>query len=91
MNVIINIPSAFRRFTGSAHEIEVDAVTITDALLKMVEKYPRLQGQVLSQDGEIRGFINVFLNAKDIRQLQRGGTPVARGDVITLVPAVAGG
>lgn len=91
MSITIDVPSALRRFTDDQGRIAVEAQTVGDALRSATDRHPRLRRQLYGTNGHIRGFIKVYLNARDIRQLQGEVTPVSAGDSIILVPAIAGG
>ena len=91
MPVIIEIPTAFRRFTEGAPKIECTAVTVAGALNDLTAKFPALGKHVRDDQGQIRQFLNVYLNEEDIRFLQGKRTSVKDGDEVSIVPAIAGG
>jgi molybdopterin converting factor small subunit len=90
-NVVVLIPSGLRRFTGQAGSVELQAHTVGQALRSIAERFPLLRTQMYAGDHELRRFINVFVNSSDIRFLQREHTPLRNADVITILPAIAGG
>ena len=57
----------------------------------MTEKYPKLQQHLFGEDGNLRSFVNVYLNDEDIRYLQKTDTPVADTDLLSIIPSIAGG
>jgi len=91
MSITIEIPTAFRRFTDGTPKLECGAQTVADALNDLVTRYPSLSRHVRDDDGQIRQFINVYLNDEDIRFLGGEASPLKDGDKLLLVPSIAGG
>ena len=94
MTVSILIPAPLRRYAGGAKKIEVDAQTVEGAISALAQKHPELQRQLFDDSGKMRSFVNVFLGNQNVRDLDPsggGGLGVKDGDVLTLVPAIAGG
>lgn len=91
MSVIIVVPTALRRFADQCEQLEVEAERVDTALRQACQRYPALESKLFGQNGKLRGFNLVFVNAKDIRHLQQESTAVAPGDKITIIPALAGG
>lgn len=91
MPIQIHIPGSLRRFADGSAQISVEAASVADALGALSARFPRLGGQLLAADGKVRGFVNVFVNSRDIRHLDSERTVLASGDVIALMPAIAGG
>ena len=87
----ILIPAPLRKFTGNAAEIAVPGATVGEALQSLAATHPELRQQIFSDDGKIRSFVNVYHNDEDIRFLDKEATVTADGDVVTLVPSIAGG
>ena len=87
----IRIPSPLRPYTAGQVEINIQGSTVVSALNDMVARYPDLRPHLFTEDGELRVFINLFLNEEDIRQLEGLNTPLKEGDRLMLVPSVAGG
>jgi len=85
--VRIRIPMPLRGYTGGADELQVDAADVRDALRALGGARER----VLSPEGELRPFVNVFVGDRNVRALDGLATVLADGDVIAIVPAVAGG
>ena len=75
MPVIIEIPTAFRRFTDGQPKVDCSAATIADALNELTAKFPDLGRHVRDDQGQIRQFLNVYLNDEDIRFLKNLETP----------------
>ena len=92
MPVTIEIPTAFRRFTGGEAKVDCGtAMTIADALNALTALYPDLRRHVRDEQGQIRQFLNVYLNEEDIRFLGGEGCSLKEGDRVLLVPSIAGG
>jgi molybdopterin converting factor small subunit len=91
MPVTIEIPTAFRRFTGGAPRVDCSAHTIAEALTELTTRFPDLSRHVRDDSGQIRQFLNVYLNEEDIRFLGGESCSVKEGDRVLLVPSIAGG
>ena len=91
MPVTIEIPSAFRRFTEGAPKVDSSAPTVAAALDDLVAKFPALSRHVRDEQGQIRQFLNVYLNEEDIRFLGGESAALKDGDRLLLVPSIAGG
>ena len=87
----IIIPTPLRKFTGNQASIEVDAVDIRESINALTNLYPDLKKQLLTDAGEIRQFVRIFLGDEDIKVLNRERTPVTEDAVISIIPAIAGG
>lgn len=91
MAVTVEIPTAFRRFTDSAATFEASPGTVSAILGQLTAKYPGLARHIRDEQGQIRQFLNVYLNEEDIR-FQGGESCAAKdGDRLMLVPSIAGG
>ena len=91
MPVIIEIPTAFRRFTDGQPKVDCSATTIADALNELTAKFPDLSRHVRDDQGQIRQFLNVYLNDEDIRFLGGDAYAFQDGDEVMLIPSIAGG
>ena len=91
MAITIEIPTAFRRFTEGAPKLESGAATVAEALNELVTRFPGLSRHVRDEQGQIRQFINVYLNEEDIRFLGGEASALKDGDRLMLVPSIAGG
>jgi len=91
VGVQIHIPGTLRRFTDGSKTISVDAGTVGDALRALAARFPLLDEHLFAADGDVRNFMNVYLNSQDVRYLQRMNTAVRPGDVVALLPAISGG
>ncbi len=91
MAVTVRVPTPLRRLTDGQGEIEVEASNIREAIEKLEEKFPGFKERLLDENGELRKFVNLYLNDEDIRFLKGIDTDLKDGDVISIVPAIAGG
>lgn len=87
----VKVPSVLRANVGGAKELDVAGSTVGEVLEALVAQFPALRGQLLTEDGELNRFVNVYLNGQDVRYLDGRATPVASGDEVRLLPAMAGG
>ncbi len=87
----ILIPSALRPFTNGQSEVPINGATIGETLANFAEKFPQARRHLYDDKGRLRNFVNIFLGDDDVRFLQKDATPVKDADVISIVPAVAGG
>jgi molybdopterin synthase sulfur carrier subunit len=87
----LKIPTALRSSTDAAGVVEVEGATVREALTSAIELHPDLEVRLFDEHGQLRRFLNVFVDEEDIR-FERGlDTPVASGQTVSLLPAVAGG
>ena len=91
MAVEVRLPTVLRAQAGGQSVVAVDGSTIGDVLRRLVDEYPGMAGQLLSDDGSLHKFVNVYVNDDDVRYLTSLDTPVKDGDEVSLLPAVAGG
>jgi sulfur-carrier protein len=87
----VRLPSVLRAQADGQRAIEVEGATIGDAVQSLVGQHPALAGQLLTPEGELHRFVNVYLNGRDVRYLAGLDTPVDERDEIRLLPAIAGG
>jgi adenylyltransferase/sulfurtransferase len=91
MSVDIRLPTALRAFTDNQEKVVVDATSVGEALDALFARHERLKAQLLNPSGNLRSFVNVYVNEDDTRDKQGLKTPVKSGDTILIVPAIAGG
>ena len=91
MSVKILVPTALRTFTGGTDAVTVDAGTVADALGALVQTHPDLKKHLYNDEGQLRHFVNIYLNDEDIRYLEKGATPLKANDTLSIVPSIAGG
>lgn len=86
------LPLALRDHTAGHDEVEVAGDTVTAALGDLVARHPALRRHLYADSGELRGYVNVFLNDDEVRALHEGeSTRVQNGDTLMIVPSIAGG
>jgi sulfur-carrier protein len=91
MSLTIRIPTQLRTFTGGSGEVQVEAASVGDALKALDAAHPGLADRLFDDSGQLRRFVNVFLADEDVRFLDGLSTPIAEGQTLSIVPAVAGG
>lgn len=87
----VRIPPVLRASVGGAKQVEASGETLDAVLSDLFARYPGVREQILSPEGSLSRFVNVFLNDQDVRFLNGLDTPVAGTDTIMLLPAMAGG
>ena len=91
MAVEVRLPTILRPHAGGQATVAADGATIGEVLAELVARFPGLQGQVVTDSGELHRFVNVYVNDDDVRYLDKLDTKVEDGDTISILPAVAGG
>lgn len=87
----VRIPAPLRKLTGELEVIEASGSTISEVLSSIEAAFPGLKERICDEGGQVRRFVNVFVNDEDIRFLEEISTPVKDSDEISIVPAIAGG
>lgn len=90
-NVKILVPTPLRGYVDGSDTVEIAAATVAEALARLVSRYEKLRPHLFNESGQLRSFVNVYLNDDDIRYLKKGATEVAEGDTISIIPSIAGG
>ena len=88
---ILRIPSPLRPYADGVSEMEVQAENVGQAIEELTAKYPALHAHLFSENGELRPFVNLFLNEEDVRHLQGNNTLLKEGDKLMILPSIAGG
>lgn len=91
MTVTVRIPTQLRSLTGGVGEVPTEGSTVGEVLKALDAAHPGLGERLFDDDGRLRRFVNVFVADEDVRFLNGLETPVASGQVVSVVPAVAGG
>jgi sulfur-carrier protein len=91
MTVSVRVPTQLRTLTGGAGQVEAEGATVGDVLKALDAAHPGLGERLFDESGELRRFVNVFLADEDVRFMDGLATPVADGQTLSIVPAVAGG
>ena len=87
----ILIPTPLRPFTDKQDSVDVTGATVGELLADLTQKHAGLKAHLYNEQGALRSFVNVYVNDEDIRYLDDLATPVAAGDELSIIPAVAGG
>ena len=90
MAVEVRVPSMLQKFTDGEKKVQIESASIGEMLTTLETSYPGI-GDQLMEDGELRRFVNIYLNDEDIRFLDGMDTSLADGDVLAILPALAGG
>lgn len=91
MPVDVRIPTVFRKFTANEAVVTVDGGTIAELLDQIEARHPGFKEQLMSEDGQLHRFVNIYVNDEDARYLDKLDTKVSEGDTVSLLPSVAGG
>ena len=91
MPVLVRIPTPLRRITSGAGEVRADANDVTELIDDLERQLPGLMERLVEESGELRRFINIYVNDEDIRFLSGKATALKDGDQVAIVPAIAGG
>ncbi|WP_456465885.1 MoaD/ThiS family protein [Persephonella sp.] len=91
MAVTVRIPTALRRVTQGQGEVQVEAKTIAELIEVLEKEFPGIKERLVEESGEIRKFVNFFVNDEDIRFLKGKDTELKDGDIVAIIPAIAGG
>ena len=87
----VKIPPVLRPSVGGVKEVDADGDSVGDVLRSLADQHPATQSQMFSEGGELNRYVNVYLNDEDVRVLDGLDTPVGDGDVLVILPAMAGG
>ncbi|MFA5897365.1 MAG: molybdopterin-synthase adenylyltransferase MoeB [Thermoplasmata archaeon] len=90
-SIRVIIPTPLRQYTANRDSVEVQAKDVREAIGALVSKYDQLRRHLFNDQGQLRNFVNVYVNEEDIRYLQKESTPLTEGDTVSIVPSIAGG
>ena len=91
MEVHVKIPTPLKKLTGEKDIIKAKGRTVGEVIQWLTETYPGLKERLRDEQGEVRRFINIYVNNEDIRFIQNLETPLKEGDQLSIIPAIAGG
>lgn len=91
MAIQVRIPTPLRKLTNNEEIIEIDADTVKGVISELQSRYPGFRDRLLDEKGEVRRFVNIYVNEEDIRFLKNQETEIKDGDEISIIPAIAGG
>jgi len=89
--VQVKIPTPLRKYTAGAGGVEADGATVGALVDDLERRYPGLKERICDEAGQVRRFVNIFVNGEDIRFLGHLDTALKPGDELSIVPAIAGG
>jgi molybdopterin synthase sulfur carrier subunit len=91
MSIVVRIPTPLRKLTENQDVVAGDGDTLSQCIDGLEQQYPGLKERLCDETGELRRFVNVYVNGEDVRFQQGVQTPLKGGDEVSIVPAVAGG
>jgi len=91
MAVNVLIPTPLRKFTNNNETVTVAAGTVASLVEELEQQFPGIKKSLTDDSGELRRFVNIYVNEEDIRFLDGKDTPIKEGDAVSIVPAIAGG
>jgi sulfur-carrier protein len=91
MSIDVRIPTILRSFTGGAKAVQGSGDTLADLLTDLDRQYPGIKGRLITDEGALHRFVNVYVNDEDVRFIGGLDAKLNSGDSVTILPAVAGG
>ena len=91
MSVSVRVPTILRPYTQGVSEVSAEGSTLTEVLDSLDASYPGIKGRVLDESGELRRFVNVYVDDDDVRFAEGLQTTIKDGGQVSIIPAVAGG
>ena len=91
MGVMVRIPTPLRKMTGGLDKLEMNESTLSNMIDELETNYPGFRERLIDENGDLRYFVNIYVNGEDVRFLDGLDTQTSSGDEISIVPAVAGG
>ena len=91
MSVLVRIPTPLRRMTNGQSKIEMQSSNLGELVEKLDSEYPGFKERLVDENGDLRYFVNIYLNGEDVRFMDGLETSTSEGDEVSIVPAVAGG
>lgn len=91
MSVKVRIPTPLQKLTKDKTEVKVEAKDVRELIENLEKDFPGIKQRLCDEKGNVRRFINVYVNEEDVRFLQLDKTPLKDGDEVSIIPAIAGG
>ena len=91
MALKVLLPVALRHLTGNQDEVDLNGKDVGEVMNELVNRFPELKTHLFNENGQIRNFVNIYRNDEDVRYLDNDQTSVKEGDIISIVPSIAGG
>ena len=89
--VLVRIPTPLRRMTNGKDKVEIEASKLSELVENLETQFPGVKERLVDESGDLRYFVNIYLNGEDVRFLEGLDTDTKSGDEVSIVPAVAGG
>lgn len=90
-SVEVRLPAMLQKMAGGEKMVRTEAATVRDLVSALNTQYPGVADRLITEEGTLHRFINIYKNDEDIRFLDRLDTPLGEGDVVSILPALAGG
>src|SRR5216684_234347 len=87
----VRIPAPLRKLTGDQRVVQASGATLADLVVDLERRFPGIKGRIMSADGQVHSFVNIFVDDQDVRFLQGIATPLREEAEIAIIPAMAGG
>jgi len=91
MSITVRIPTPLRKLTNGQDKVSVDGDTLRSIVEELENEFPGIKDRICDENGEIRNFVNLYVNGEDVRFEAGLDTPTSSGSEVSIVPAVAGG
>ena len=91
MSVTVRIPTPLRRVTNGQDKVGVEGTVLIDVIASLDAEFPGIKDRLCDENGDLRNFVNIYVNGEDVRFLDGLTTATKSGDEVSIVPAVAGG
>jgi molybdopterin synthase sulfur carrier subunit len=91
MSINVRIPAPLRRLTNGQDKVSAEGATVSEVVANLDVQYPGISERLCDESGQLRNFVNLYVNGEDVRFLDGLGTGTNAGDEVSIVPAVAGG
>ena len=91
MSVMVRIPTPLRRLTSGQDKVSIEEGNLNEIIASLEQQFPGMKARLCDEQGELRNFVNLYVNGEDVRFLDGLDTSTEAGDEISVVPAVAGG
>jgi sulfur-carrier protein len=91
MAVTVRVPTPMRRVAGGKRDVSADGENVSAVIEDLERQYPGFKDRLMDESGDLRRFINIYINGEDIRYAQGIDTPLKAGDELSIIPAVSGG
>ncbi|MFP6643221.1 MAG: ubiquitin-like small modifier protein 1 [Candidatus Latescibacterota bacterium] len=91
MAVTVHVPTPLRKLTGNQSEVQAEAATVAELVDNLESAHAGIKEKLLDESGDIRRYVNIYVNDEDVRFLDGKDTSLRDGDSVSIVPAIAGG